>query len=396
MKKIYFPNLNGLRFLAALLVIVHHVEQVKDLLGLENNWNNPFVTTAGKLGVILFFVLSGFLITYLLLEEEKITNTIAVKEFFMRRILRIWPLYYLVLVLSFFVLPHVNFLNSGELSIHLEDNFFEKLLLFIFFLPNVALVMFYPVPYASQSWSVGTEEQFYVLWPFLMRVTKKKEVLLYSVILFYLGVRAGLMLINRFFDIEFLNLFAKVWFTFSIDCMAIGGLFALYLFKQYKVLKVFYNKKLQWFVLVSLCLMIGLGIKFPYLHYEIYSVLFGILILNLASNPNTIISLENKLFNYLGKISYGLYMFHVLGIVLAVKGLGQIGINSAFIQYSFSLFITILMAGISYKYFEKYFITKKAKFSKILSGENAKSDAGISKASHTGVKIQMLEKDKGG
>ncbi|WP_164891118.1 acyltransferase family protein, partial [Botryobacter ruber] len=69
MNKIYFPNLNGLRFIAAFVVIIHHMEQIKSLLGLQNYWSNPFISVVGKLGVVLFFVLSGFLITYLLLVE---------------------------------------------------------------------------------------------------------------------------------------------------------------------------------------------------------------------------------------------------------------------------------------------------------------------------------------
>ena len=89
--RLYFPNLNGLRFIAALLVIVHHIEQLKYIYGLPNNFSSSFVQIIGELGVILFFVLSGFLITYLLLEEEKRTTTIAVKNFYLRRVLRIWP-----------------------------------------------------------------------------------------------------------------------------------------------------------------------------------------------------------------------------------------------------------------------------------------------------------------
>src|SRR3954471_16382358 len=110
-KVIYFPNLNGLRFIAALLVIIHHTEQIKDLFGLNSHWKNYHIWILGKLGVTLFFVLSGFLITYLLLTEKKEFNTIFIKNFYIRRILRIWPLYYLVTILSFFVLPHISFLN---------------------------------------------------------------------------------------------------------------------------------------------------------------------------------------------------------------------------------------------------------------------------------------------
>ncbi|MBL0102606.1 MAG: acyltransferase [Bacteroidetes bacterium] len=95
--KIHFPGLNGLRFIAAFLVLVHHNERIKLRLGLENFWESQFIIVVGKLGVILFFVLSGFLITYLLLKEEKKTGSIHVKQFYIRRILRIWPLYFLIM-----------------------------------------------------------------------------------------------------------------------------------------------------------------------------------------------------------------------------------------------------------------------------------------------------------
>ncbi|GHT66178.1 hypothetical protein AGMMS50239_27220 [Bacteroidia bacterium] len=88
--KIYFPNLNGLRFIAALMVIVCHLEQFLFIFGYANHWSS--VSILGTLGVQLFFVLSGFLITYLLLSEENKTKTISIKDFYIRRILRIWPL----------------------------------------------------------------------------------------------------------------------------------------------------------------------------------------------------------------------------------------------------------------------------------------------------------------
>ncbi len=162
-KKVYFPNLNGLRFIAAFLVIIHHIEQFKNILGLENNYDNPFVLVVGKLGVILFFVLSGFLITYLLLVEEDITKTISIKNFYIRRVLRIWPLYYFLILLSFFVFPNIPFLNVGPISLALYNNFSLKIILFILFLPNLALIGFSAVPFVSQSWSVGVEEQFYII-----------------------------------------------------------------------------------------------------------------------------------------------------------------------------------------------------------------------------------------
>jgi len=90
---IHFPNLNGLRFLAALLVIIHHIEQLRSILGLPNHWNNVSILRFGDEGVTLFFVLSGFLITYLLLAEREKFGHLAIGKFYFRRVLRIWPLY---------------------------------------------------------------------------------------------------------------------------------------------------------------------------------------------------------------------------------------------------------------------------------------------------------------
>jgi peptidoglycan/LPS O-acetylase OafA/YrhL len=103
---VYFENLNAIRFIAASLVVFHHIEQIKAIFGLPNFWNNEVFFIIGKLGVILFFVLSGFLISYLLYKEKELTNTIGIKNFYVRRILRIWPLYFLIILLALFLFPH--------------------------------------------------------------------------------------------------------------------------------------------------------------------------------------------------------------------------------------------------------------------------------------------------
>ena len=78
-KSVYFENLNGLRFIAAFLVIIHHIEQLKSIMKLPNYWDNPMIKIFGGAGVILFFALSGFLITYLLYVEKEVTLTIDLK-----------------------------------------------------------------------------------------------------------------------------------------------------------------------------------------------------------------------------------------------------------------------------------------------------------------------------
>jgi peptidoglycan/LPS O-acetylase OafA/YrhL len=184
-KKIYFPNLNGLRCIAAFLVIIHHIEQLKSLLNINNFWEElPFVQQLGILGVNLFFVLSGFLITYLLLAEELEFKTIHIGKFYMRRILRIWPLYFLIVFLAFFVLPHISlFILPGYGKDVIYSNLFLRLFLYAIFLPNVVQPLLGIVPYVSQTWSIGTEEQYYLIWPIILKYIKNHRIALMLLII---------------------------------------------------------------------------------------------------------------------------------------------------------------------------------------------------------------------
>src|SRR5215510_7923630 len=184
-ERVFFPNLNGLRFIAALMVIIHHVEQYKSIYGLPNNFSSTTIQIFGELGVVLFFVLSGFLITYLLLEEERQTNTIVIRNFYVRRILRIWPLYFLIVILALAVFPNIPLFilpdyDRAKVYSHLAG----KIFLYLFFLPNLVSPLFGIVPYASLTWSIGTEEQFYLTWPALLKNIKKYRLLLMFVIVF--------------------------------------------------------------------------------------------------------------------------------------------------------------------------------------------------------------------
>ncbi len=371
-QKIYFPNLNGLRFIAAFLVIIHHIEQFKSIYKYENYWGSvPFIGIIGKLGVVLFFVLSGFLITYLLLAEEQSFKNISIGRFYVRRILRIWPLYFLIILLAFFVLPNIDLFilpNFGKDVIY--SNLLLKLFLYAIFFPNLALSLLGIVPYASHTWSIGTEEQFYLVWPVLIKWVKKYRLgLMFFIIIFYLGF-LFFMKTQYFEIIPYKKLIKTFWYTFNIDCMAIGGIFAILQFQQSSLLKLLKNKLLFYFTIVFALLLMVKGVYIPYFHYEFYSVIFGIIILNFATNNEIKISLENKYFNYLGNISYGLYMYHPIGIILALFICSYINYLTNWFIYPLSFAFTILLAGLSYKYFESFFLKFKGKFSNVISGNS--------------------------
>ncbi len=374
-QKIYFPNLNGLRFIAAFLVIIHHIEQFKSISKLESYWGIvPFIGIIGKLGVILFFVLSGFLITYLLLAEEHSFKTISIKKFYMRRILRIWPLYFLIIVLAFLVLPNISlFTLPGYGKDVIYHNLIFKLIFYALFFPNLALSLLGLVPYASHTWSIGTEEQYYLVWPVILKYFKKHRIfLMLFIILFYL-LFAGFLATPYSDFLPFKNVFKAFWGTFNIDCMAIGGIYAILLFNKSKLIDLLLNKYLFYLLILIVCVCMYKNVRIPFVHYEFYSVLFGIIILNFACNKEISISLENKVLNYLGNISYGLYMYHPIGIILALAISKSINLRTNWLVYPLSFILTILLAGLSYNYFEKHFLKLKSKYSKIISGNETKT-----------------------
>ena len=359
-KKNYFPNLNGLRFIAAFFVFIHHLEQFKYLYKIDNFWNDyPFIKLIGKLGVVLFFVLSGFLITYLLLAEEKLNSQINIKKFYIRRILRIWPLYFLILFSGLFIIPNLNFLDTPFFNHDIFNNDpFKIILVFLFFLPNLAYAIFGFIPYVSHTWSIGTEEQFYLIWPVLLKFTKNKLRIILLVIIFYLTFK--LLLYTNFLNfIPFKNLILEFWLSFNIDCMAIGGLFSYLLFNKSKLLRYFMYNFSFYIALITLCFFLCFGLDFLFFHYEVYALLFGIIIFNLSSNISFSIILENNFFNFLGKISFGIYMFHPFAIILTLNTFIYFNFEDNLLILFLSFFITLVLSGLSFFYFEKFFLIKK-------------------------------------
>jgi peptidoglycan/LPS O-acetylase OafA/YrhL len=194
---------------------------------------------------------------------------------------------------------------------------------------------------------------------------------MFSVIIVYFLIKRYIFYLpNNIHDIV-----KSFWIACPIDCMAIGGIFALLLYDNSKIVifvrNIIYKKFVQWSILFLTLILILIGFKLKGLYYEFYAVLFGILIINFASNPNRIFSMENKVLNFLGKISYGLYMYHAILIVFTIQICKMFNCLNNYILYTLSFLLTIGLASFSYRYFEKRFIKKKVEFSTILSGDNA-------------------------
>jgi peptidoglycan/LPS O-acetylase OafA/YrhL len=372
----WFKNLTGLRFIAAALVIIDHTEQARDLFGYKNIWKLSGVYALGDKAVTLFFVLSGFLITYLLLKEKRKTQTISIKDFYIRRILRIWPLYYLIVVLALFILPQFSFFQWPQWSEYLQYDFGKKCLLFLLILPNVNQVIYPAIPFGNQLWSIGVEEQFYLFWPLIIKFIKPCVIFLLCIVIGMPIIISGLYFIsNHNFQLNnsLLNTinFLKQFLSLTrIDCMAIGGLAAYSLFEQKKkILDFIYKPIVQIINLIILLFILATGFYLPVVSNMLHGIVFSILILNLAANPQSLINLEWQPLNYLGKISYGIYMYHPLCIFLSIKLLMSFHLNIDsisvwvllyFVVYAFS----ILLASVSYKLLELPLLKLKPLFNR--------------------------------
>ena len=369
MKKIQFPGLNGVRFIAALLVIVDHTELFKSYLDYPTLWANSYSAYLGAFGVSIFFVLSGFLITYLLLEEQQ-EAPIRIRHFYYRRILRIWPLYYLIVVLGFFVIPHLDFFQVPIYSSDMGDSL-HRLLFFVGLAANVAFVYLPTVPFANVLWSVAVEEQFYLFWPHVVRIKRYLLWIMFLLLGGYLALKFYAGSVDRQFELLVIRT--------RFSAMIIGGIGAYLVFNQKAVIQFLYHRGVQG-VLLLLFVCMGLDwIEYHSLAWmqdELISLVVCGLILNIASNPSTLISLENGLFAYLGKLSYGLYVYHLFAVVLVLKGLPVIVDLQAlptWMGYSLTLgmilILTIGISHLSYRYFESYFLRKKVRYSAVLSGD---------------------------
>lgn len=348
------------------------------MAGLANFYHiDKYGVGLGGLGVTLFFVLSGFLITYILLEERE-GKGISIKQFYLRRIFRIWPLYYLTVILFFFVVTQFEFFRWDD---YYYSGYSEKLTLYLLFLPNLAFVLYPAMPFASPAWSIGVEEQFYLFWPIVIKFIKPVSRSLISVIIFIALLNAGLEMLLMSGVGASNSILAKLYqfmLLIRFDCMAYGAIAAwLWKFKPgHTVVKIIFRKDVQYLTVILLVMMAVFKFSPIFIHHLPYSVLFAILILNLACNPERIFSLENRFFNYLGKISYGLYMYHVFAIFIIYKLVTIYQIKGEFLLnlylYLFSMILAIIISSISYYAVERPFLKIKIKHSQMLSGDFAK------------------------
>lgn len=355
-----FPNLDPLRFLLASMVVIYHIPSISRTVGLPAFDALP-IFQKGSEAVFVFFTLSGFLIIRSLFAEKEKTGTISIKNFYLRRILRIYPVYYFVLIFGF-LFYHLILPATG---IPYETNYdvLTGIFLCVAFLPNVFQVLFEPGGILNILWSIGIEEQFYLLIaPVSYFLAKKRFVP------FLLGFSIIFFLVYFFEPYQFFAKYYVLFFYFSF-----GGLLSV-LNHQGKDKWLLLSQPLQ-YVLTGLVGVYFLTNAFKIMPQPMYHfvsmVIFGFFVLNISRNPNPIFIIKNRAWIYLGKVSYGVYMYHmiVVNVILFIftKLQEKIALPEVAVIISINVLtigLTILMSHLSFKYYENFFLSLKANFRK--------------------------------
>jgi peptidoglycan/LPS O-acetylase OafA/YrhL len=364
---VYFENLDCLRAFAALMVICIHI----------SSWlkfpDTPFYSKlelclslndyGGRCGVYFFFVISGFLITYLMFTEQASVGSLSVKNFYIRRVLRIWPLYFLVLLIGFFVYPVI-------INVFAHGHYTERanLIMYSCFLANYENIHHYsPNGILGVQWSVAIEEQFYLIWPLLFILFDKNK---FPVVLLLVTISSEL------FYMSHLNQFKEQYFN-TIGVMrylSFGALLAWLCYNKPDDVKLFLSKipsgvmVLIYITALSspflINMLFGANGANNFLNSIIPMFFFGFVIIEQNYSNRSFFKFGRiKFLNWLGKISYGLYLIHMIAIYM-VNFLFSKLLPERFIglQIVMVFAFTITMSAVSYNYFEKYFLKLKDKF----------------------------------
>ena len=345
----FFNSLDGVRFFSILAVIWHHTSPGEAAAFLER----------GFLGVDMFFVLSGYLIVTLLLREKD-KQTISLKGFYIRRALRIFPIYFGVI----FVIATALFIFKGDDA---EGQSYISLLpIYLLFLANFSLVH---IPTLSIYWSLATEEQFYIVWPLLEKYLQPRVIL--TILFVFIGfnqlINFGFLdnLIASLYGVEEVKL-SILEATFTPICL---GVLLAHLLHKEKNFTVFYS----------------------FLHYKFAStIIFLLLMLSIFISPEDIsgfsrLFIQVMMFLWLaslvvrddhwmaplmtfypikrlGQISYGMYIFHLLVLHVVRIVLEKFNLETTVWLFVLCFLVTVIVSEISFRLYESPILALRKKF----------------------------------
>lgn len=359
--KFKFENLDSIRTIAFLSTFMAHAFYTESEI-VKNSSSFSFAIQFQEIfsfGVPIFFVLSGFLISYLMLKEQEEVGRFSLKNFYMRRILRIWPVYLLVLLIGFVIFPIVR-------DVILHEPYAETAnpIYYLLFLSNFDQIANTSLPFGvglGPTWSVSIEEQFYLIWPLFLLVFRRKKFIwaIALVLLFSISSTLIFGLSNKHT-------------VYCMTYLSIGGLFAYFSYYHQDLVRkatflsgwvfLLIVAVLFWFMHLSsigqggfyIIIMIALVIGYL-ITYQCFSG---------RAQLKKIPFLES-----IGKYTYGLYLYHVIcnfvshTIVDDIIHLSETEFTVIVLKPLISLVLALVVSYFSYHYFEMYFLRLKGRFS---------------------------------
>lgn len=326
------PSLDGLRAVSILMVIFSHAFRSCNFPELPESilfWFN------GELGVRIFFVISGFIITYLLLKEENARGTFSISSFYLRRILRILPVYFVFLITVYILSQYLN----TELSV----NDFLAALTFTTGWWNKSTWLL------GHTWSLSVEEQFYLLWPLSLFLIRSKRMR-------YLSVAGAIML----FPIARIVIYLSPWrekigfiFITQGDTILMGGLMALLFFYEGERINKWFTHYLVTIRILGICCIVGLNVLSGYkmlgwltvpLSVTIQSAIIVWMMGSFIIKKDFVFKLLNsKVVVFVGVISYSWYLWQQLFLFTCGRFF-----NEFYFQFPLNIMLSFLVAVLSY------------------------------------------------
>ncbi|MFT5778203.1 MAG: peptidoglycan/LPS O-acetylase OafA/YrhL [Crocinitomicaceae bacterium] len=342
----YIKGFDSLRAFSIALVILAHLGLKAGLPDIDYVQTRVWGFLSGGTGVNVFFTLSGFLITSILIAEKFRLGKISLKNFYVRRFLRLLP------PLIVFYIAVAILMNQGLIH-NSSIGFFYSL----FYVYN-----FVPTHHYSgelgHTWSLALEEQFYIVWPFVINFFRSYRgviLLIYGIIL------VSVVFVFVYPDITRLKgYFPSRWFIPAVSPVLIGSYFAIlndiYKKRWSEIFKGNYTLLILALVLF-VCALYAPLFLFPTLFF-FQAIAISLLLVWISYNQSSrfVALLDNKLMSYIGKISYGLYVYQ--GLFLRTGPGGDLWIQ----QFPQNILLTVCAAVLSYHLLEKPVLTLKGRF----------------------------------
>jgi peptidoglycan/LPS O-acetylase OafA/YrhL len=345
------PSLDGLRAVSICMVVIGHCS--KTITGLSNSaYMFLGFVGAGRLGVSIFFVISGFLITTLLVREQLSTHTISLKDFYIRRAFRIFPGFYAYWLVAF-VLALLGY-------IHLSRSDLISAAIYIWnYVPRNVDTWF-----LGHTWSLSVEEQFYLLWPFILKLSGPKRGTWAALAVV---VTAPFIRLGSYFLLPSARPRIGMMLHTRADSLMIGALLALICFNE-DHLHILKRSVSSWLIpVVSLCILVidtslTMHFKGGYvlsIGYSLQNLMIAMLMAHVVLYDKTILGriLNCPAVVHVGLISYSLYLWQQLFLTTS---------NTTFSGFfPWNLVCAFAAAELSYYMLEKPFLRWRKRFSNV-------------------------------